>query len=42
MRWALIVRCGEEGGHPHLDIKLLILYYKYFTKCKYTPIYSPK
>ena len=31
-----------KGSHPHLDIKLLILYYKDFTICEYTPIYTPK
>jgi hypothetical protein len=32
----------RRGSHPHLKVKLLILYHKYFTICKYTPIYTPK
>ena len=32
----------RRESHPHLGIKLLILQHKYFTICKYTPIYTPK
>ena len=32
----------RRESQPHLGIKLLILQHKYFTICKYTPIYTPK